>query len=189
MTDDPIDTVAVAADLSAIRAAMDGVDLSAARVSRTLARAFSDALTQGRAFEDTLKQIGARLSAMALESALKPAVQGVGSALTNSLSGLLGGGGGVSIPVTPFAEGGVVAAPTFFGASGGLGLMGERGAEAIVPLSRGPDGRLGLAAPRDQRAVAVTVNISTPDVEGFRRGQGQIEAALARAVARGRRGL
>ncbi len=188
MIEDSIDTSAVAADLSSIRAAMDGVDLSAARVSRTLARAFSDALTQGRAFEDTLKQIGARLSAMALESALKPAVQGVGSALTNALSGLLGGGG-VSIPVTPFAEGGVVAAPTFFGASGGLGLMGERGAEAIVPLSRGPDGRLGLAAPRDQHAVAVTVNISTPDVEGFRRGQGQIEAALARAVARGRRGL
>lgn len=186
---DAIDTAAVSADLSAIRDAMDGVDLSAARVSRTLARAFSDAITQGRSFEDTLKAIGARLSAMALESALKPAVQGLGSALTNALSGMLGGGGGVSIPVTPFAEGGVVAAPTFFGGARGLGLMGERGAEAILPLARGPDGRLGVAAPGDQRATAITVNISTPDVESFRRGQGQVEAALARAVARGRRGL
>lgn len=187
---DAIDAAAVSSDLVAIREAMDGVDLSAARVSRTLARAFSDAITQGRGFEDTLKSIGARLSAMALESALKPAAQGLGSALTNALSGLIGGsGGGVSIPVTPFAEGGVVAAPTFFGTARGLGLMGERGAEAILPLARGPDGRLGLAAPGDQRAAAITVNISTPDVESFRRGQGQLEAALARAVARGRRGL
>jgi hypothetical protein len=31
----------------------------------------------------------------------------------------------------------------------------------------------------------VTVNITTPDIEGFQRSRGQIAAQLARAVARG----
>ena len=94
-----------------------------------------------------------------------------------------------SVPVTPFADGGVVARPTFFGSGGGLGLMGERGAEAIMPLARGPDGRLGVAASGGQGAAThVNVTISTPDVAGFQRSQVQIAGALARAVARGRRG-
>jgi phage-related minor tail protein len=54
-----------------------------------------------------------------------------------------------------FAQGGVftnrvIAAPTYFrfAAGGGFasGLMGEAGPEAIVPLERGPDGRLGVSA-------------------------------------------
>jgi phage-related minor tail protein len=48
---------------------------------------------------------------------------------------------------TPFADGGVVGGPTCFRWQGGdVGLMGEAGAEAILPLQRGPDGRLGVAA-------------------------------------------
>jgi len=49
--------------------------------------------------------------------------------------------------VVPFAAGGVVDRPTYFPLSGGrTGLMGEAGAEAILPLRRGADGRLGVAA-------------------------------------------
>ena len=66
--------------------------------------------------------------------------------------------------------------------------MGERGAEAIVPLARGPDGRLGVAG-GSGRPVSVTVNIATPDAESFRRSEAQVGASLARAVARGQRGL
>ena len=88
----------------------------------------------------------------------------------------------------PFAAGGVVAAPTYFPMRGGLGLMGEAGPEAILPLARGSDGRLGVAAGGRARPAPVTVNIATPDVEGFRRSEAQVAAGLARAVARGRRG-
>ncbi|TXN19956.1 phage tail tape measure protein, partial [Methylobacterium sp. WL19] len=35
--------------------------------------------------------------------------------------------------------------------------------------------------------VSVTVHIATPDAESFRRSEAQVAAALARAVARGRR--
>jgi len=64
--------------------------------------------------------------------------------------------------------------------------MGEAGPEAILPLSRGPDGRLGVAAARGGGgAPVVNVTITTPDVEGFRRSRGQVAAELARAVRRG----
>jgi lambda family phage tail tape measure protein len=85
--------------------------------------------------------------------------------------------------VRAFAKGGVVEGSTAFPMRGGAGLMGEAGPEAILPLERAADGRLGVRG----GGVSVTVNVSTPDVAGFQRSQGQIAAALARAVERGRR--
>ncbi len=58
--------------------------------------------------------------------------------------------------VIPFASGGVVGGPTLFGMSGGrTGLMGEKGAEAILPLRRGSGGDLGVKA----SVTPVTVNV------------------------------
>ena len=47
--------------------------------------------------------------------------------------------------VVPFASGGVVTQPTLFPMATGTGLMGEAGPEAIMPLSRGKDGKLGVS--------------------------------------------
>lgn len=46
--------------------------------------------------------------------------------------------------VIPFANGGIVNKPTLFPFANGTGLMGEAGPEAIMPLSRGADGKLGV---------------------------------------------
>jgi lambda family phage tail tape measure protein len=91
--------------------------------------------------------------------------------------------------VMPFAQGGVVAGPVSFPMRGGArGLMGEAGPEAIMPLARGADGRLGVrASGSGARPVTVVMNVSTPDVQGFQRGQTQIAAQLGRALARGQR--
>jgi len=55
--------------------------------------------------------------------------------------------------IKPFAMGGIVTKPTFFkyadGGAGRFGLMGEAGPEAIMPLKRGADGKLGVAARLD----------------------------------------
>lgn len=60
--------------------------------------------------------------------------------------------------VVPFANGGVVGSPTTFGLSGGrTGLMGEAGPEAILPLNRGPGGKLGVNA--EGLAANVQVNV------------------------------
>lgn len=47
--------------------------------------------------------------------------------------------------VVPFARGGVVNAPTVFPMANGAGLMGEAGPEAIMPLTRDRNGRLGVS--------------------------------------------
>jgi len=81
------------------------------------------------------------------------AKSGTGSGIVGFISRAIAGGlhangnafsGG---NVIPFANGGVVGGPTTFPMSGGrTGLMGEAGPEAIMPLKRGRDGKLGVAA-------------------------------------------
>ena len=92
--------------------------------------------------------------------------------------------------MTAFASGGVINTPSYFPLSGGgLGLAGEAGPEAIVPLSRGPDGRLGIASGGGQGGGNITVQIVTPDPGSFRRSEAYLTGQIARAVARGPRGF
>lgn len=167
------------------------------RLAQTFGRSLDTALTRGaasgRSLDGVLGTIGARLAGVAARAAAGPIQSGV----TGLIGAMLGSGsetgfarGGVfrGGRVQPFAAGGVVAAPTYFPMAGGAGLMGEARPEAILPLGRGPDGRLGVAAGGAQaRPVSVTVNIATPDPGAFRRSEAQVTASLARAVARGQR--
>ena len=57
-----------------------------------------------------------------------------------------------------------------------------------MPLARGPDGRLGVAA-AGGAAPNVTVNITTADADSFRRSDVYLTGLIARAVARGQRGM
>jgi lambda family phage tail tape measure protein len=65
--------------------------------------------------------------------------------------------------VTAYAMGGIVDKPTLFpfanGGAGRLGLMGEAGPEAIMPLRRLPSGRLGVEAGGAGMGVVVNVNV------------------------------
>jgi phage-related minor tail protein len=65
--------------------------------------------------------------------------------------------------VLPFAKGGVVDGATMFPMKGSkTGLMGEAGPEAILPLKRGPNGRLGVEASGGggQRPIVFNMNYS-----------------------------
>lgn len=64
--------------------------------------------------------------------------------------------------VIPFADGGVVTTPTFFPMRGATGLMGEAGAEAIMPLTRAANGKLGVRS-LGQKDVNVTVDLVLND--------------------------
>ncbi len=65
--------------------------------------------------------------------------------------------------------------------------MGEAGTEAIMPLARGADGRLGVATQGGGSAVHVTFNVSTPDATSFRKSEAQLTGMLARAARKGAR--
>ncbi|MEH3066337.1 MAG: phage tail tape measure protein [Methylobacterium radiotolerans] len=172
---------------------LETLDQLAQSFGRSLDTALTRGAASGRSLDGVLGTIGARLAGVAARAAAGP----IQSGLTGLIGAMLGSGaetgfarGGVfrGGRVQPFAAGGVVAAPTYFPMAGGTGLMGEAGPEAILPLGRGPDGRLGVAAGgAAARPVSVTVNIATPDPGAFRRSEAQVTASLARAVARGQR--
>ena len=180
-------SVAISADTTAFRAALDDLSKRADSFSSAITRAFSDAVIGGKDLDDVLKNLALRFSTIALNAALKPIESGIG----NALAGVLASFGVAAFAkggVVPFADGGVVASPTYFPMGRGLGLMGEAGAEAVMPLARGPDGRLGVAG-GGAAPVTVNVAITTPDPAAFRKSEAQLAATLARAVGRGRRGL
>ena len=84
----------------------------------------------------------------------------------------------------PFAKGGVVSGPTIFPFANGTGLMGEAGPEAIMPLSRGSDGRLGIAAANGNSAPKITINnYSGQEASASADSMGNIIVEIGRAIA------
>ena len=195
-------TVSITVDAQTDEAAkkLKQLETQADAVGRSLTNAFKSSIIDGQNLSKVLSNLTLSLSNIALNSALAPlekSISGAIGGLLNQLSplGNIGNiGSGLPTQITPFANGGVVSSPTLFPMSGGssLGLMGEAGSEAILPLTRGSDGTLGVAAGSSNgrgSAVNITFNVSTPDVEGFARSEAQMTAMLARAVGRGRRSL
>ena len=160
-------------------------------LERGLGRAIDGMVLDGGKLSDALKSIGQSLADTVYGIAMKPVENALAGSIAGGIGGMLGG-------VMPFAKGGafangrtmagdVVSGPTAFPMRGGQGLRGEAGPEAIMPLRRGPDGKLGVAAAGGGRSVNVTFNIQTPDVAGFQRSQSQIAAQMSRVLARGER--
>lgn len=176
-------TVSLEADTTALDQAFRDLETRARSFGNVLTGALKGAVLSGKSLEDTLRGIGLSLAGKALDNALQPLSALIDRAFSSVGAAALGGSGSVAA----FADGGVVAAPTYFATRGGLGLMGEAGAEAILPLSRGPDGRLGVAASGGGAAPTIVFNVSTPDAASFAKSEGQIQAMLARAARRGQR--
>ena len=159
-----------------------------------LRRAFDGLVFDGVKLSDALRGVARTMADTIYGVAMKPVQNALGGALAQGLNGLLGGlmpfekgGAFAQGRVMPFAKGGVVAQATAFPMRGATGLMGEAGPEAIMPLARGADGRLGVQAAGSARPVTVVMNITTPDVQGFQRSQTQIAAQAQRMLARGQR--
>jgi lambda family phage tail tape measure protein len=147
----------------------------------------------GAKLSDALETVANSMINTAYSAAVKPVTDHFGGMIAKGIGGLFEGmmpfaqGGAFSQGrVMPFADGGVVRGPVTFPMRGGTGLMGEAGPEAIIPLSRGSDGKLGVRA-EGGRAVHAVMNISTPDADSFRRSQSQIAAQMGRAMQRGQR--
>lgn len=163
-------------------------------VSRGLKRAFDGLVLDGMKLSDALSTVGQSMVNAAYSAAVKPVTNHLGRQIGGAVSGMVEGlfafekgGSFAQGRVMPFAKGGVVSSPVTFPMRGGTGLMGEAGPEAIMPLTRGADGRLGVRAEGGGRAANVVINVSTPDVAGFQRSRGQIAAQMSRALAHGAR--
>ena len=191
MADDATDLqVNVTADTSSLRDELQRTSLVGRQFSRAMITAFEGIAIRGRSLGDVLRNLALSLSRMVLSAALKPLDKAINGMLGNIFAGGFGfAQGGVlqqGTPV-PFANGGVIASPISFPLTGNrLGIAGERGPEAIMPLTRTADGRLGVAA-AGGGSPNITINIATPDVESFARSQTQIAALASRALGRATR--
>lgn len=194
--DTPIETwtVAIDADTSALQQELSNATRYGRQFGTALSNAFTGLVVQGKGLSSVVDTLALSLSRIAFNAAFKPLEQGLGQAFAGLFSGdaFAFANGGVlqhGLPV-PFASGGVIASPISFPLGNGkTGIAGERGAEAIMPLARGPDGRLGVKADGAMASPTVVFNVSTPDVDGFRRSETQIAAMLARTVQLGQRNL
>lgn len=163
-------------------------------LGRNLSRAFESVVFDGQKLSDALTKVGRSMMNSAFSAAVKPVSNQFGNAVSAGLQNLVASAlpfarGGVvqGGRISAFAQGGVVGQPTMFPMRGGVGVMGEAGAEAVLPLGRGSDGKLGVRTEGSARPVHVTFNITTPDVAGFQRSQSQIAAQMSRALGRGER--
>src|SRR4051794_14816027 len=191
MADDPADGVnALSTSVDDVSTRTRGLTSSSNAFARAITSAFAQGATGAKSFDSVLQSLVLRLSNLSVSMAIKPAVGALFGGSKLSLGGLFSSSSAADAgSVQPFAKGGVIATPNFFPLGGSrVGLAGEAGPEAIMPLTRGPDGRLGVAS-AGGAAPNVTVNIATPDAESFRRSDVYLTGLIARAVARGQRGL
>ena len=126
-------------------------------IANTLANGIGNAIqglikgtqTLGEAFSNILRQLGEIILMAGIKNAL--ASTSWFSFLKNEKGNVFAQNG-----IVPFAQGGIVDKPTIFPFANGTGLMGEAGPEAIMPLTRGADGKLGVEAIDRYRPVGST---------------------------------
>ena len=127
----------------------------AADVANGLKQTLTGWIVNGGSLSDGLRSMGQQL--------LGGWASKLASGAMNDLFGLFGfakGGAFVNGRVQAFAKGGVVNSPTMFNMHGGTGLMGEAGPEAIMPLARGPGGKLGVVAQGGAQQVVLRVELT-----------------------------
>lgn len=161
-------------------------------LSSGLRKAFDGVVFDGNKLSDALKNVADSMIKATYNAAMKPITNHFGGLLAQGVGGLVGNilpfANGAPFSqgrVMPFANGGIVSSTTPFGMRGGMGVMGEAGPEAIMPLARGPDGKLGVRG--GGGGASIVMNITTPDVQGFARSQSQIAAQMSRALGRANR--
>lgn len=161
---------------------MERISALANNVGRNFSSSLSSAIAKGSSFNGVLRQIAQSFTQLALKAALKP-VEGL---LSNVVNSFFQATNPVLPKVSAFAKGGVINSPTYFPLQGGLGLAGEKGAEAILPLRRDANGALGVAAQKSS-PIHVSMTVNAQDAASFKRSEAEIGASLLSAVRRGQR--
>lgn len=115
---------------------------AARELGLTFQSAFEDAVIGGEKLGDVLDGIMQDIARMVIRKSItEPFVKWLGGLLPSADGNVFDPSGHVK----RFAAGGIVSGATPFTYAGGLGVMGEAGPEAIMPLKRGRDGKLGVA--------------------------------------------
>jgi hypothetical protein len=146
--------------------ALRAEEAMAQRLGQAFGSMFLAAANGADAFRQSLSGLLRSLASALANAAFRNMLLGGGGrsflgAVSGAWGGLMGNANGNAFAggnVIPFADGGIVDRPTTFPMRGNqTGLMGEAGPEAIMPLKRGRDGKLGVASQSQQVQVDVRV--------------------------------
>ena len=164
-----------------------------------MASAFSNWTTTGIFdFKNFANSIISDLTRIAAKWAIMQVINGViGSGISATGGGTLGtisSGTGTFTPsakgnafdngkIIPFANGTIIGSPTYFGLNNRIGVAGEAGPEAILPLARGTDGKLGIKGNRGGN-ININMTINTNDAKSFEKSKDQIFSQLRYQMAR-----
>lgn len=157
-----------------------GVDWKniASSIKTNLASALTTPLQEGETAFQRLGNVAMNIISMIAQAMLEKLVispfidalsgSGIGKGISGFFGGLFKNAKGNAFEngqVKAFANGGIVSSPTLFPMKNGTGLMGEAGAEAIMPLKRTSNGRLGVEA----------TGQTSPQINIYNQSQSQIE--------------
>jgi len=113
------------------------------------------------AFKDMARELVAQLYKVYVMERMVASIGGYLGGMESVGSASANGNVFNSGSLVPYANGGIVAGPTTFPMSGGkTGLMGEAGPEAIMPLKRGANGKLGVQAEGGSGDVIIHQNFN-----------------------------
>ncbi len=173
--------------LGEVETKLSETDDTAKQLGLTFASAFEDAIVEGKKFKDVLKGLAQDILRIATRKAITEPLAGAVSGLFSGMFKASANGNVISSPALSAYSGSVVSSPTVFPFANGIGLMGEAGAEAILPLKRGSNGKLGVSM--DGGGGVTVQNYYTIDARGADAGAEQrIRRAMAetedRAVSR-----
>lgn len=175
-------------DLDKAAGGINNLDKSGVKLAQTFEQAFGQALQQGVAgivdvlfeanksfgefAENFVKMIAKMITQLLILRAIEMTLSSFGfgstsgSVATKSANGNVFDQGGIK----KFASGGIftnsiITKPTAFAYGGAFGsqsgLMGEAGPEAVMPLTRGRDGKLGVAASGiGGGGMAININVN-----------------------------
>lgn len=146
-------------------------------IASGMANALEGIIFQTQSLSESLAGLAKSLASMFLQAGMQSLVGGLFP--TQNAKGNVF----AQNKIVPFAYGGIVNKPTLFPMANGMGLMGEAGPEAIMPLKRGRGGRLGVeASGGGVGGIVVNVDASGSSVEGDEQEQKALGKAIGAAV-------
>jgi phage-related minor tail protein len=168
-------------------------DRMGVQMGMSFTSAFEDAILDAKKFSEVLQALERDIARIILRTAVTgPAGEAIAGAVSGGMRSIMGSFSSPSVPtsspgvpasasgplysangnafwggnVIPFANGGVVSSATMFPMARGMGVMGEAGPEAIMPLQRGADGKLGVRAGGGGQGGVVINQTITIDARG-----------------------
>lgn len=177
-----------------VQSAWDDMNMAIAQAPNSIGDAFVSAIRGSENLGDAMRNLLQDIGAVIVKAFIMKSLFG-------GIGGTIGGGGGLSslfgsakgnifnqAGLVPFASGGIVNKPTLFPFASGVGLMGEAGAEAIMPLKRTPSGDLGVQAEGgggDNYSITIQAVDAQSFVKMLQGNKGTIESLIVNGLQRG----